>query len=93
MHNWRSKTEELILNHFKGGRGKMCYKCFYEEHMITILTYLACFKSNKHVRSFIIMNQGNKQNQPIYFRVIFSFPLSKIIVQMLPCKDKDGIQY
>ena len=41
------------------------------------------------------MNQGNEQNQHIYFTTIFSFPLSKILVQLLPCKDesKDGIKF
>ena len=34
------------------------------------------------------MNQGNEQNQHIYFSTIFSFLLSKILVQLLPCKDK-----
>ena len=35
------------------------------------------------------MIQGNEQNQHIYFSTIFSFLLSKILVQLLPCKDKN----
>ena len=31
MHNWLTNTEELILNHFEGNEGKMCYKCLYKE--------------------------------------------------------------
>ena len=43
----------------------------------------------------MIMNQGNEQNLHIYFSTIFSFPLSKILVQFIPCKDKskDGNWY
>ena len=104
MHTWRTDTETLILNIFKGNMGKMClngYKCLYNYRNI-LLPCSAClanfsFIQNKQVRSFIIMNQGNEVNQQIYLSGMFSFPLSKILVQLFPIlqlsdKSKDGIK-
>ena len=63
MHNWRTNTEELTLNHFEGNR--VTYKCLHAEtYDYRVQKYLANFgfKEGIHFRSFIIMNQGNIQD-------------------------------
>ena len=84
MTNWRTNAGEVILNHFEGNRDKMCYK-WMETCDYRVQKYLANFGFKQRNMYFHLSIQGNEQNQHIYFSGIFSFPLSKILVKLLPC--------